>query len=144
MLSPPPAIYNSIDKLYRDTQTFAKSQDYALIKKRTRKNCYSELKNITLHCDWDGVYNNSLGLIEKTHKRYKGTRLIDCPFELYTGRHNDNQWYLEVHNVNYNHNYSEDILGHPITHWLTELQQETVAAITVTGSRSQEILSTLR
>ena len=90
MLSPPPAIYNSIDKLYHDTQTFAKSQDYALIKKRTCKYHYGKLKNIILHCVQDDIYNNSLGLTEETYKRHKGIRLINYPFELYAGRHNNN------------------------------------------------------
>ncbi|PKC12948.1 hypothetical protein RhiirA5_411208 [Rhizophagus irregularis] len=89
ILPPPPAIYNSADELYHNVQTFANSQGYALVKKRTHKNRYGELKNITLCCDRGGVYNNSLGLTKKTRKRHKGTRLIDCPFELYAARDSD-------------------------------------------------------
>lgn len=47
-----------------------------------------------------------LGLTERTRKRHKGTRLIDCPFELYAAKHN-NLWYLEVRNAKHNHGCSE-------------------------------------
>ena len=43
---------------------------------------------MTLRCDRGGVYNNSSNLTEETRKRHKGTRLIDCPFELYATRYN--------------------------------------------------------
>ncbi|CAB4394027.1 unnamed protein product [Rhizophagus irregularis] len=131
MLPPPPAIYNSADELYHNAQTFANSQDYALVKKRTRKDRHGELKNITLRCDRGGVYNNSLGLTEETRKRHKGTRLIDCPFELYAARYSDSKWRLEVRNENHNHGHSENMSGHLIARRLTESQQKTVAAMTV-------------
>ncbi|PKK69528.1 hypothetical protein RhiirC2_647769, partial [Rhizophagus irregularis] len=69
---------------------------------------------------------------------------IDCPFELYAARYSDSKWRLEVRNENHNHDHSEDMSGYPIARKLTESQQETVAAMTVAGSRPQEILSTLR
>ncbi|CAB5172833.1 unnamed protein product [Rhizophagus irregularis] len=120
ILPPPPAIYNSADELYHNVQTFANSQGYALVKKRTHKNRYGELKNITLCCDRGGVYNNSLGLTKKTRKRHKGTRLIDCPFELYAARDSDSKWHLEICNKNYNHDHLKDMSGHSITCKLTE------------------------
>ncbi|CAB4486864.1 unnamed protein product [Rhizophagus irregularis] len=35
MLLPPPAIYNSANELFHNAQTFANSQGYALVKKKT-------------------------------------------------------------------------------------------------------------
>ncbi|CAB4430672.1 unnamed protein product [Rhizophagus irregularis] len=136
MLPPPPAIYNSADELYHNAQTFANSQGYALVKKRTCKDRHGELKNITLRCDQGGIYNYSLGLTEETCKRHKGTRLIDCPFELYAARDSNSKWRLEVCNENHNHDHSEDMSGHPIARRLTESQQETVAAITVAAGHT--------
>ena len=65
---------------------------------------------MTLCCDRDGVYNNSLGLTEETCQRQKHTRLIDYPFELYVTRHNG-LWCSEVRNANHNHDHSEDVSG---------------------------------
>ena len=45
MLLPPSTNYKSANKLFQDVQTFANSQGYALVKKRTRKDRYGELKN---------------------------------------------------------------------------------------------------
>ena len=120
MLLPSSTNYKSADKLFQDVQTFANSQGYALVKKRTCKDCYGELKNMTLRCDWGGIYNNSLGLTEETRQRYKNTRLINCPFELYAVRHNNNLWYLEVRNANHNHDCSNDMSGHPIARQLID------------------------
>ncbi|CAG8759442.1 2672_t:CDS:2 [Cetraspora pellucida] len=69
-----------------------------------------------LCCDWGGMYNNP-NLTEATRSRQRSTRLIDCPFELYTARH-DGLWHLE--------------------------QLESVAVITTAGSHSREIISTLQ
>lgn len=143
MLPPPSAEYRSADELFQSAQTFANSQGYVLVKKRTRKDRHGNLKNMTLRCDRGGVYINSLGLTEETQQRYRNTRLIDCPFELYATRRND-LWYLEVRNANHNHESSENMSGHPIARHLTESQLETVTAMTVAGSRPQEIISTLR
>ena len=74
---------------------------------------------MTLRCDRGGTYNNTAGLTNETRQRHRNTRLIDCPFELYTTKHNG-VWYLEVRNANHNHDYLEDISGHPIARQLTE------------------------
>ena len=66
------------DELFQNAQTFANSQGYTLVKKRIRKDHHGVLKNMTLHCDQGGVYNNYLDLTEKTHQRQESTRLIDC------------------------------------------------------------------
>ena len=44
MLPPPLTEYRSSDELFQNAQTFANSQGYALVKKRTRKDRHSELK----------------------------------------------------------------------------------------------------
>src|ERR1044071_1780371 len=123
MLPPPSAEYQSAEELFQNAQTFANSQGYILVKKRTCKDRRGELKNMTLRCDRGGVYNNSSNLTEGTRKRHKGTRLIDCPFELYAARYN-RIWHLEIRNANHNHDCSEDISGHPIARRLTEPQLE--------------------
>ena len=44
MLPPPTAEYESADELFKNVQTFANSQGYVLVKKKTRKDHYGELK----------------------------------------------------------------------------------------------------
>ncbi|CAG8845888.1 33510_t:CDS:2, partial [Racocetra persica] len=89
MLPPPFETYNTADKLFQNTQKFANSQGYALVKKKTWKDMHGELKNMTIHCDQGSVYNN--------------------PQAQY-----NNLWYLKVRNAKYNHSPSEDISGYPI------------------------------
>ncbi|CAG8694673.1 13890_t:CDS:2 [Cetraspora pellucida] len=93
MLPPPSAIYESIIELFQSAQTFTNSQGYVLVKKRTCKDQYGNLKNMTLHCDRGGIYSSS-----ETHQRQTNTQLINCPFELYAIRYN-NLWYIEVRNI---------------------------------------------
>ena len=100
-------------------QKFANSQVYALVKKRTR---HGELKNMTLCCNRDGIYNKTSGLTEETYQRYRNTKLIDCLFELYVSKHNG-IWYLEVCNAWL-------LRKHPIACQLTKQQLETVVAMT--------------
>ncbi|CAG8747078.1 13358_t:CDS:1 [Cetraspora pellucida] len=143
MLPPSPEVHNSIDKLFQNAQRFANSQGYVLVKKRTRKDNRSKLKNMLIHCDRGGVYNNFSGFAEETHNRKTSTRLIDCSFELYATRRNG-LWHLEIRNATHNYGLSNDMSGHPIVHRLTEEQKESVAIMTTSSSRSREIISTLR
>ncbi|CAG8644804.1 6475_t:CDS:2 [Cetraspora pellucida] len=110
MLLLPSAIYNNADELFQEAQRLAISQGYILVKKRTQKDNSDELKNMTLRCDHDGVYYNSL---DGTNHRQRTTQLIDCLFELYAARHNE-LWHLEIHNATHNHDHSNNITGHPI------------------------------
>ncbi|CAJ0648434.1 462_t:CDS:2, partial [Entrophospora sp. SA101] len=70
------------------------------------------------------------------------SRLLDCPFELHGTRCNG-VWFLEVHNSEHNHEASEDMSGHPITHRLNTEQRELVQQMSATGSHPREILSTI-
>ncbi|PKY54443.1 hypothetical protein RhiirA4_473263 [Rhizophagus irregularis] len=108
---------------------------YTLVKKKTYKDHYSELKNITLSYYQDDIYNNFLDFTEEICKRHKGTRLIDCPFKLYIVRDSYSKWHLEVCNKDCNYDHSENMS-------LMESQQKTDTAIIVTGSHLQEILLT--
>ncbi|CAG8796036.1 10373_t:CDS:2 [Cetraspora pellucida] len=137
MLLPPSATYNSADELLQSVQSFANSQGCALVKKRTRKNHCGKLKNMLLHCDWGGTYST-----EAQH-RQTSSRLIDCPFELYASLC-DGLWYLEVHNLEHNHERSINMLGHPISRRLTGQQLERVIEMTVSGSGPRKIVSALR
>ncbi|CAG8683539.1 25121_t:CDS:2 [Cetraspora pellucida] len=94
MLLPSSKTYNTANKLFQNAQTFTNSQDYALVKKKTQKDVYSELKNMTIYCNQGGVYNNLLGFSKETNNKKKAL----------------------VHNAEHNHSLSEDMLGHPIIH----------------------------
>ncbi|CAB5383778.1 unnamed protein product [Rhizophagus irregularis] len=121
MLPPPSSEYRSAEELFQSAQAFANSQGYALVKKRTRKDRHGELKNMSIRCDRGGVYINRMGLTEETRKRHKGTRMIECPFELHAARRNG-LWCLEVHNANHNHECSEDMSGHSIARQLIPIR----------------------
>ncbi|CAB4443289.1 unnamed protein product [Rhizophagus irregularis] len=98
---------------------------------------------MSIRCDRGGVCINRIGLTEETRKRHKGTRMIECPFELHAARRNG-LWCLEVHIANHNHECSEDMSGHSIARQLKDPQLEIVEVMTVAGSCPQEILTTLR
>ncbi|CAJ0752946.1 11882_t:CDS:2, partial [Entrophospora sp. SA101] len=99
-------------------------------------------KNVTLRCDRGGSYRNSLNLTDDLYHRQTVSRLLDCPFELHGTRCNG-VWFLEVHNSEHNHEASEDMSGHPITHRLNTEQRELVQQMSATGSHPREILSTI-
>ncbi|CAG8663371.1 17823_t:CDS:2 [Rhizophagus irregularis] len=63
ILPPHPAEYRSPDELFKNVQTFAKSQGYALV--------------ILTIAPW---------VLLKKHAKDIKSRLIDCPFELYAAR----------------------------------------------------------
>ncbi|CAG8774894.1 45544_t:CDS:2, partial [Gigaspora margarita] len=109
ILPPLSASYHSTDKLFQSTQTFANSQSYALVKKRTHKDHRGKLKS--------GTYS--------TEARYKQTssQLIDCKFELKASR--------RVENDEHNHEQFNNMLGHPISRRLSEQQLERVKKMTV-------------
>ncbi|CAG8770668.1 1931_t:CDS:2, partial [Cetraspora pellucida] len=77
---------------------YANSQDYTLVKKRTRKEHYGKLKNMTICCDRGGIYNDSLSPSKEIQHRQRSTKLINCLYELYTAQHNS-QWHLELKTV---------------------------------------------
>ncbi|CAG8702825.1 5351_t:CDS:2, partial [Ambispora leptoticha] len=138
MLLPSSATYESADELFKNVQSIANSQGYVLIKKRTRRDRYGNLKNMTLRCNRGGVYNSSGKL-----QRQTSTRLIDCPFELYAARY-ENLWHAEIRNSNHSHDPSEDLSGHPMVRRLTKQQLDNVKEMTASGSRTREIISTIR
>ncbi|CAG8575124.1 16045_t:CDS:1 [Racocetra persica] len=138
MLPPPSVAYKSATELFWSTQTFAISQSYIPVKKRTCKDCHGNLKNITLRCNQGRVYNSSEIL-----QRQTSIWLIDCSFELYAAQH-DNLWYIEVHNNIHNYDPSEDLSGHPMSRQLTKQQLINVKEMTASGSHLWEIISTIR
>ena len=71
MLLPPSINYKSANEPFQNVQIFANSQGYALVKRRTHKDLYGKLKNMTLQCVQCGIYNNSLGLTEETRQDIK-------------------------------------------------------------------------
>ncbi|CAG8802943.1 6095_t:CDS:2, partial [Racocetra persica] len=79
-------------------QTWANSQGYVLVKKKTRKNQYSNLKNIALWCDWGGIYSGKETLLRQT----TGSTLVEALID-------------ELREGDYMYEYKCDDIGH-ITH----------------------------
>ncbi|CAG8451430.1 8699_t:CDS:2 [Scutellospora calospora] len=72
MLSLLSEVYNSAKELFLNTQRFANSQGYILIKKRTQKDNYGELKNMLLQYDYSSVYHSFLELNKESNYYNQG------------------------------------------------------------------------
>ncbi|CAJ0765521.1 11704_t:CDS:2 [Entrophospora sp. SA101] len=142
MLPPPIDQFSSYDELLAHVRAFVLTQGYAVTIKRTRTDVNGKVKNVTLRCDRGGSYRNSLNLTDDLRRRQTASRFLDCPFELHGTRRNG-VWFLEVRNSEHNHEASEDMSGHPITHRLNTEQRELVQQMSAAGSHPCEILSTI-
>ncbi|CAG8485299.1 3797_t:CDS:1 [Racocetra persica] len=103
--------FESHEAFINHVQTYTLSHEYAMSIKRSEQE-----KFVYLQCDRGGHYINRLNLTDETCQRATSTRLIDCPFELYSKKIKDGQWHLTIKNERHNHEVSQDISGHPSSH----------------------------
>jgi hypothetical protein len=140
MLPPPEDSYASLEDLLEAVNSFAYTQGYAVVKRR------SDAGRVTLKCDRGGIYDkrNAPDTKGAPRHRHSATRLSDCPFRLY-GRvlKADGQWHLKICNGQHNHEAS-DIAGHPVARRLRADERTTVARMISSGIAPKNILSTLR
>ena len=120
----PEIAYESLEELIQNVQSFAMQQGYVVTIKRS----VTKTGQLFLKCDQRGKYTPHASKRVNT-----GTRLCECPFELYSGRQKDNKWHLRVMNANHNHEPSKDMSCHSIARRLSESQKETVRQITAAG-----------
>ncbi|CAG8503717.1 2674_t:CDS:1 [Acaulospora morrowiae] len=120
LLPPLTGCFASREAVIQHVKTHAFSHGYAVCIKRSERD-----KFVYLRCDRGGTYRNSLNLTDNTCQRATSSRLIDCPFELY-GKKKDNQWYLAIKNANHNHKASKDISGHPSSRQLNMKDQQKI------------------
>ena len=104
-----PAYYPSIADAIRELNSFAATEGYAIVKRRT--NAYKGvIKRVDLKCDKGCKPRHSYLDNDDERQRNKSTRLTDCPFsvQLYL---DDNRWRAELRNGNHNHT-ATDALAH--------------------------------
>ncbi|CAG8647305.1 12485_t:CDS:2 [Cetraspora pellucida] len=130
--------FESHEALIQHAQFHALNHGYAVCIKRLERD-----KFVYLCCDRGGVYRNSLNLTDETCQRAMSSRLIDCPFELYRKKKNE-QWHLTIKNPIYNHKLSEDMSGHLSHRRLNLKEQQRVHQISDAGIHPREMLSTFR
>ena len=79
MLNPPLCLLHpTIDALVFAINQHGLQKDYAVVKKRTKKNRKAELYKLYLPCDWGGIYQDKSKPGEQ--KRIIKTRLTGCSF----------------------------------------------------------------
>jgi hypothetical protein len=69
-------VYSTLDELIVAINQHASKQEYAVIKKRTKKNKKEILKKAMLRCDKDEIAKS-----QEFDKRKTSTRLCECSFE---------------------------------------------------------------
>lgn len=141
MLPPPEASYSSVHEMLRSINAFAHSQGYVVTKRRSdlRRN------TITFHCDRGGTRNISSTPADTEHRRRTSSRLIHCPFKLYTQQLKvDGLWHLTVRNPDHNHEASANLSGHPVVRRLQPEQRAVTTQLITAGVPPKDILTVLQ
>ena len=102
-LQPPPTdqYYYSLEQLTASINIFAGSQDYAIVKQRTKKHPKTDrVVKAYFRCDRGGKPEDK----EHDRKRkHTATRLIDCPFSCFAVDKVNEGWVLVVRDSSHNH-----------------------------------------
>ncbi len=138
---PPPGVYPDLEALMQAANSHAKSQGYALVKQRSKKNNKGELKKVYLRCDRGGRYLDKAAPLGRT--RYHTSRLIECPFSA-TASCREGEWYLDIRLPDHNHEGSLVPSAHPVHRQLSEPVRQSIASLSAAGARPQLIASSLR
>ncbi len=69
--------YTSLDALLQVVNTFTSSQDYAVVKRKTKMSKKGILRKAVLMCDWSKEYYT-----KSWNKRETATQETDCSFDV--------------------------------------------------------------
>lgn len=132
LLPPPEGLSAATDTLLiSNIQEYVRSEGYAVIRKRSKKNRAGDIVKIWLRCTRGGKIRDTVG-----QKRQHGTsRLNECPFECILKLGSD-EWILDtIKNASHNHDPSKRVAQtvHRKSAMTSSVKQ---AIITQTGSRA--------
>ncbi|KAI9921970.1 hypothetical protein PsorP6_001626 [Peronosclerospora sorghi] len=146
MLSPPETSYCSVDVMLQRVKEFGHSQGYAIRIGRSD----DSRNRIVLVCDRGATYHRANSTDSdpsnmNKQSRCSGTRLINCPFQLY-GKllKSDGCWHLFIRNGENNHGPSMDIAGHPSARRLQPDQRTITEQMLTSEIAPKNIPATLR
>ena len=131
--------YPSRKAMLDGIQSHARSNGYAVSIRRTNE----KGRAIYLKCDRGGIYKARHGLTNATRLRDTSTRLIDCPWSV-RANFKDDAWILTVRNGNHNHEATTSNYSHPIQRRMPPEVVMQVEALSNSGIKPREILSTVR
>ncbi len=137
---PPPGVYPGLEALIEAANSHARSQGYAIIKRRSKKNKKGELKKVYLECDQGGRYHDQASRLGRT--RDCSSRLIECLFSAMASC-KEGQWYLDIRHSTHNHEGSLIPTTHPVHHQLSESVQQSIASLSTAGARPKTIVSSI-
>jgi hypothetical protein len=141
MLPPTEGLFPSLEAILEHVNQHARTQGYAVIKRRTKK-VKGKLVKAFFACDRSFKYNvrNSNPMAKP---RLTRTRSTECPF-LLRATLKDGQWCLFIHHDSHNHEPSYSPIAHPIHRHLPAVATAQVESLSLSGSKPREILSFLR
>ncbi|KAF7147655.1 hypothetical protein RHSIM_Rhsim03G0114700 [Rhododendron simsii] len=106
--------------------------------KKSKQGCY-----VIIGCDRGGKYRGtSVPLNER--KKISGSRLINCPFELWGKKKGSECWKVEIKNASHNHEPSKDMSGHPYCRRFSNEEILSIKRMTTAGIPPRQILTSLR
>ena len=82
--------------------------------------------------------------LKRKKRKVTGSRLFDCPFEVWGKRKKDGVWKLDIKNLSHNHEPSTDMSGHPFCRRFSKDEVERIQVMTRAGIPPRQILTSLR
>ncbi|KAK1380081.1 hypothetical protein POM88_026825 [Heracleum sosnowskyi] len=134
--------YSDREKLITCIREVAATLGYAIVIKKSKKDSY-----VRIGCDRGGEYRSSKIPIKKrdtTSKRTTGTRLIQCPFEIWGRWKPGGIWVIEIKNLTHNHDGSNDMSSHPSHRRFSRDEFIRIREMTMSGIAPRQILTSLR
>lgn len=135
----PHTTFPTLDDVFTAINSFAGSQGYAMVKKRTTKNKEGVLQTVTFKCDKGGHYES------RAHgKRKSAMRSCKCPFQAIT-RLEDDGWRFRVKNPSHNHAATPPE-SHPVLRRLAlnELMKEMMETQSRTETTPLQIITNIQ
>lgn len=134
---PPPGEYTSLEALMQAVNQHAKSEGYAVVKRRSKKNASGVTSKVYLNCDRGRVYRTEVAPGDR--KRWTGTRRRDCSFRA-TAMMKGGRWTLEVPTGGHDHEGSSTALAHPRHRQMNEATKQSIADLSLAGIKPREII----
>ncbi|KAG5529294.1 hypothetical protein RHGRI_029855 [Rhododendron griersonianum] len=130
--------FSTREELLDRVRNVALKEGYVTTIKKSKPGYY-----VIIGCDRGGQYRGiSVPLNER--KKISGSRLINCPFELWGKKKGVECWKVEIKNASHNHEPSSDMSGHPYCRRFSNEEVLSIKRMTMAGIPPREILTSLR
>ena len=139
----PPGPFPTLQKLIEQANEIAKTEGYAIVKNRTKKDKYGSIRKAWLSCDRGGRHGN---YTPRGEKRITRTRKTGCKWEAIAIRSEKDNWEWNVRTTCSQHNHERSVynIAHP-THrknFMKDSVKEQIRTLSRAGVKPQQILET--